>query len=425
MAAPKAWREEGFAALVGIDWSDRKHDVVELDLATMKEHSMVIEQKPEALADWVNGLRQRYGGQLVAVCLEQTKGALIYHLLQYEFLRLYPVNPDMVQKYRKAFYPSGSKSDPGDAGLALEILDKHGNRLRVWKPDDEKTRLIGALARQRREAVEERVRLTNKLTAALKGYFPQALDLVGEKLNSPMACDFLLKWPTLEAAQAANPGELRKFYYGHHSSRGDLIRERIQMIKNAAPLTTDLAIVRASVMKVRMLAEQLRVLDKTIKVYEKEQAKLVEEHPDSFIHDSYPGAAEQLVPRLIDLFGSDRDRYEEAKNVQMYTGIAPVTRSSGKTKFVCFRFACPKFHRQTIHEFANCSRRSSEWAQAYYLMQRAKGKGHHAAVRALGFKWLRIMFHCWQHRVPYNEDIYLEALRRHGSPLLQYMDQVA
>jgi transposase len=133
---------------------------------------------------------------------------------------------------------------------------------------------------------------------------------------------------------------------------------------------------------------------------------------------SLPGAGAALAPRWVAFFGTDRERYHSAKEVACFSGIAPVRERSGKRDWIHFRYACPKFLRQTFHEWASHSMGYSEWARAYYDQQRADGSGHHAAVRALAFKWIRILFRCWKDRKPYDEQTYLAALRRRGSPLV-------
>src|SRR5438094_9611153 len=122
-----------------------------------------------------------------------------------------------------------------------------------------------------------------------------------------------------------------------------------------------------------------------------------------------------MAPRLLAAFGSQRERYRSADELQSFSGIAPLTESSGKRKWVHFRFACPKFLRQSFHEWAGHSIAQSEWARAYYEQQRARGKKHHAAVRALAFKWIRILFRCWKDRVVYDESINLAALANRNS----------
>ena len=126
-----------------------------------------------------------------------------------------------------------------------------------------------------------------------------------------------------------------------------------------------------------------------------------------------------MVPRLIAAFGTQRDRYASASAMQCHAGIAPVVESSGKQRWVHWRWACPKFLRQTFHEWAWLSTRQSEWAKNFYDQQRGKGKSHHAAIRALAFKWIRILFRCWKDSVPYDEARYASALQKRakGKPV--------
>jgi transposase len=142
-------------------------------------------------------------------------------------------------------------------------------------------------------------------------------------------------------------------------------------------------------------------------------------HPDFPLFDAWPGAGAVFVPRLRVAFGEPRERYTSAEDLQKYAGIAPVTERSGKKSWVHWRLQCPKCLRQTFVEWAAESIRHSFWAQVYYQPQRDKGKSHQAAVRALAFKWLRILFRCWQERTPYNESVYLTALNRRGASLMQ------
>lgn len=93
-------------------------------------------------------------------------------------------------------------------------------------------------------------------------------------------------------------------------------------------------------------------------------------------------------------------------------------QSSGQKSWLHWRWSCPKFLRQTFVEWAQHSRPYSLWAEAFYQMQRQKGKTHQAAIRALAFKWIRIVFRCWKDKQPYDEVKYLMSLKRKGSPLV-------
>jgi hypothetical protein len=85
---------------------------------------------------------------------------------------------------------------------------------------------------------------------------------------------------------------------------------------------------------------------------------------------------------------------------------------------VHWRLACSTFLRQSFVEWAGSTITRSYWAGAYYQQQRQKGKSHAMAVRALAFKWIRILYRCWKRRTVYDEAVNLKALRRRGSPLM-------
>jgi hypothetical protein len=145
--------------------------------------------------------------------------------------------------------------------------------------------------------------------------------------------------------------------------------------------------------------------------------QLVASHPDHALFASLPGAGPVMVPRLIVAFGTRRERYETAFQMQCYSGIAPVKEASGNSEWVHFRRSCPKFLRQTFHEFAFLSTRSSVWAKAYYDRQRHNKQSHPAAVRALAYKWIRIIFRCWKEAKPYDEQVHLQSLQKRRSGL--------
>lgn len=203
-----------FAAFVGLDWGDEQHalSLCAANTPTSLQRALV-DQTPEALAQWADSLRSRFPNGKIAVCLEQARGGLVSALMAYEHLVLYPVNPKTLARFREAFYPSRSKDDPIDADLLLELLVKHRPHLRPWEPDTVQTRQLALLTEQRRGFVDLRTSLTNQLLAHLKAIFPQAPELLGADLASRLATDFLQKWPTLQAVQTVKPAALRKFYY--------------------------------------------------------------------------------------------------------------------------------------------------------------------------------------------------------------------
>jgi transposase len=271
------------------------------------------------------------------------------------------------------------------------------------------------LVEERRNLVDEKTAQSNRLTGYLKIYFPQMVEWF-EKLDLPLVCDVLERWPTLEELQKVPPEELRTFFRQHHCHR-ELMEGRILAIGRATPAIKDRPVIEAKSTVVKVIVQLMRSLLEGIAELDGKIEEATVVHPDFFIFESLPAAGAVLAPRLLAAFGSQRDRYDSADEVQTYSGIAPVTEKSGKRKWVHFRWACPKFLRQSFHEWAGHSISQSGWARAYYQQQRDRGNDHHAAVRALAFKWLRILFRCWKDRVAYDETKYLAALVKRGSPL--------
>jgi transposase len=412
-----------FAAFVGIDWADTTHAVCLQVAGSETRESRVLAHTPEAIGAWARTLRRRFGGRPIAVCLELTKGPLVSALRAHDFLVLFPVNALTVAKYREAFTPSRAKDDPSDAELQLELLLKHRDRLQRLSPQSATMRALDQLVACRRRLVSDKVRLTNRLTSALKNYFPQALHWFADK-DTTIFCDFLSQWPTLKAVQLARRATLERFFRQHHVQTR-IIAQRLEAIQTAMPLTTDEGVITPHVCLVRALVAQLRATLQAIEDFDRAIAQLAPTHPDFALFQALPGAGPVFAPRLLVAFGEQRDRYASATELQQYAGIAPVTERSGTTCWVHWRLQCPKFLRQTFVEWAGESIRHSFWARAYYAQQRAKGSTHQAATRALAFKWIRILYRCWQTNTPYDESTYLNALVRRGSPLIHNLANVS
>jgi transposase len=406
-----------FAAFVGIDWADAKHDVCLQAAGSQKREFSVLEHQPDTIDAWVSTLRTRFKGQPIAICLELNKGPIVSALGKYDFLVLFPVNPLTLARYREAFTPSHAKDDPTDAELQLELLRTHRDKLKPLNPQSPAIRALEQLVEHRRRLVGDNVRLTHRLTSALKNYFPHVLQWFDDK-DTTIFCDFLTQWPTLKAVQLARRSTLERFFRAHHVRDADVIDQRLQAIKNATPLTTDAGVIAPTALLVQALVSQLRVTLQAIDDFDAAIAPRAQSHPDFPLFNSLPGAGAVLAPRLLAAFGEPRDRYTSADALPQYAGIAPVTERSGHKSWVHWRLQCPTFLRHTCVEWAAESIRHSFWARAYDQQQRHKGTSHQAAVRALAFTWIRILFRCWQHRTPYDESVYLNALERRGSPLI-------
>ena len=406
-----------FTAIIGIDWADKKHDICIQDMATGQRQIYQVPHKVDKIDKWARSLQRRYGGP-IAVALELSKGPVVSALQKYDFFVIFPIDPTTLAGYRKAFRPSGAKDDPTDAELALDLLLCHSDHFQALTPQSVEMRTLMTLVEQRRRLMDDRVRITNRLRSTLKQYYPQALEWF-DRIDTLLFCDFIKRWPSLAQAKRARKSTLEKFFREHNMNRKALLERRTTAIKSALPLTEDEAIITPYRLQAVTLVAQLEVALTSIRRYDDEIAALAPQHPDYGLFDALPGAGPSLAPRLLVAFGEQRERYGNAAELQKYAGIAPVTERSGQSTWIHWRWQCPTFLRQTFVEWAAQTINKSYWAGLYYYQQRAKGCSHQAAVRALAFKWIRILYRCWITRTPYDEAKYLKTLQQRGSPLLK------
>jgi transposase len=401
-------------ALVGVDWGDRNH-AYEVRGSDGRRWSGSFQSGPVAVHLWVAKLRSEYPSGTIAVAIEQSRGALLYALMRYDFLELLAVQPTCSAAYRKVIRPSGAKDDPIDAALVCDYIEKHGEKVRPLAKTDAVTRELQVLVEWRRKLVDQRVALCHQLRDALKQYFPQALEWTGE-LGAPMSLAFVEEWPTLEAVRRSRAKTVRKFYTTHGSRSDKLIEKRIGEIDSAVALHQDAALIEGLSMVATTLVPIIRATTEQIERVDERIAQLWSTHRDRALLESFPGAGKVLAPRLAVALGTDRSRWTAA-SLQTFSGIAPVTEKSGTKRWVHSRWRCPKFVRQSFHEFAAASIPHCTWAAEFYRRQRERGKGHHAAIRALAFRWIRVLVRCWQDQQPYDDERYIKRLAERRSPL--------
>jgi transposase len=404
------------AAWIGLDWGDKEHA---FSLATdgQVETGKVV-QTAETLHAWFKELQDRFKGRPVALAVEAGRRPLLYALAQYPWLEIYPVNPLTSARYRRAFTVSGAKDDQPDSAVLLELVRLHRDKLTRWEPSDGQTHLLDTLVRMRRDWVDRRTQCLNQLTNLLKSYFPQALELVGSGLDTALALDFLSRWPDLIDLKAARATTVKAFYYQHNVRRPELVEKRLELIKNAVALTTNSVVLHTSRLQLKLLVEQVKSFNSHIGGCEKQIAGAFKDHDDAKLFRELPGAGPALAPRLLAGFGSDRSRYDSAASMQKYVGVAPVREKSGHQLYTHWRWQSPVFLRQTFVEWAGQTVVWCPWAAQFYACMKARGKKHHVILRALAFKWIRILWKCWQTRVPYSEEMYVKALEKRKSPNL-------
>jgi len=404
-----------FAALIGLDWGDKAHAIA-LACADGQREQQTLQHSAENLHRWLEQLQQRFGGRPVALAFEYHTGPLLHVLVQYPWLTIYPVAPVTSARYRQAWKPSGASDDGPDALHILDLLEHHRDKLSPLVQNELLTRKLEGLVQARRGAVDARSALTNQLGSVLKTYYPQALELVGKDLASQLALDFLAKWPDLISLKASRTATIKGFFHRHNLRRPERLEEHLQAIDQAVALTTDEAIVTVAMAQVALLIEQLGVLQKHIATFDDAIKTAFAQHPDAALFRELPGAGPALGPRLTVAFGDDRGRYPSSANFSQYAGVAPVREKSGQREWIHWRWNAPVFLRQTLVEWAAQTAVWCPWAGEFYRMMQKRGKSRQTILRALAFKWARILWRCWQDRTPYDEAKYMAALRKRNSP---------
>lgn len=395
-----------YSAYVGIDWASKKHDI-EIEYSDGTRESAVIEHSSEVIRTFFSMVHARAGG-LIAVTLELSTGPIVSILKDLDYVELYPVNPRSLARFRQTFYLSGAKNDPTDALLLKELLMKHGERLRSLRPEDEVTQKLSLLTRHRRQFVDNRTAIILQLQDCLKGYFPLFLRLFAD-LDSGSALCCLQRWPSLEQLQAATDNELRVFFSSLRCRKAKT-EERIALIRSEPVFCSDVARNLVSARVVTLLCEQLRTLNESIKSLENELDVLVPTHDDYEIIASLPGTGPIHTARLLAALHGCVERFGSSTGMSNYFGVSPILIRSGNSQIVCARKARPHFLHQTIVEWAAETRKRCKWASELYAKQRARGKSHNIAVRALAYKWMRILFACMASRTPYQEERFLQKV---------------
>jgi len=410
---------ELYKLFAGFDWASDHHDVVAVDASGR----IVLEWTIEDTAEGWATLRQKFtdlaGPDLivVGVAVETRNGPAVERLLEMG-CRVYPLNPKAAKRYRERKSPMGAKCDRLDAWSFGDALRTDGHGWQFLKGDDPLTQELRILCRDEVHLIQQRTALVQQLRAALHEYYPAALEAFDDWVT-PSSWSFVKTFPTPQALVKAGKRRWEKFLHTHRLARPETYQKRMEVFARADRFCGPEAVTKAKSRLAVALVGQLRVLDKQLQGYREAIEALFASHPDSDIFGSLPGAAGKLAPRLLSEFGRHRDRFPDVESIQTYGGTAPVTKESGKSRWVHFRTGCNKFLRAAVQLWANLSRPRCAWAQAYYQAKRRQGKSHNCALRCLGQRWLKILWKMWQTRTTYDEALHTRNQTKHGSWILE------
>jgi transposase len=385
---------------VGIDWASERHAVCVLDDAGAKATAFVIAHTADGFDQLVARLR-RYGEPAgLPVAIERPDGRLVDRLLEAGH-PVVPVQPNAIKAWRDAEVLSGAKHDPSDAALIAEYLRLRSHRLRVLQPFSAETRALRAVVRTRDDLVDQRTAATNQLGACLEGFWPGAKAIFAD-LASPIALDFLARYPTPESATGLGERRMAGFLTKHGYCGRRTPAELLTRLRAAPPGLCGSVEVEARRDAVLAMVRVLRALVAAIKDLDRAVVAHLGEHPDADIFTSLPRSGQINAAQVLAEWGDCREAYADAEAVACLAGAAPVTKQSGKHTTVGFRWACNKRLRQAICTFADNSRHGSPWAAKVYAEALARGHDHPHAVRVLARAWIRVIWRCWTDQVPYD-----------------------
>ncbi len=393
----------------GVDWASEKHDVLIGD-ETGEEILAATFVHDEAGVRGLCRALVRHGVRLVAI--ERPDGLLVERLLD-AGLRILPLHPNQVAATRDRFRASGGKSDRFDAFVLCELARTDHHRFRVLEPDSDQTKALRALTRAREDLVGTRTALVNQLRAELARFWPGPLGLF-TSLHSPISLAFLERYPSPADARGLGPARLQAFLAREHYTGRQKPGQLLGKLRRAPvarvgelELGTRRELVRTMVTTIKTLNAQIRQLERQI-------ATAVREHPDGAIFLSLFRKPDSVITaaELLAEIGDCRGRYPTRDTLAADAGQAAVAIESGKRRAACFRWACNKRLRQAFVTLADTSRHHNPWAQDLYAAARARGHDHPRAIRTLGRGWCRILWRCWQDRVPYDPARH-RALQRH------------
>jgi transposase len=324
---------------------------------------------------------------------------------------VYPVNPKALDRARDRFRMSQSKSDSFDAYVLAEFLRTDHAHLRALEPNSVQAQELKILSRDHERLMRQKTRLLHQIGITLKEYYSRPLEVFGD-LESKIARDFLKAYPTPQTLSKLNRRGWNRFAkHDHHVSevRSNELWEKL----SKAQLPIPEHIVRAKAKLLLALMVQLGALIPEVEGYSEEVERFFAAMPAAELVKTLPGGKSgTTVAKLWAELGDANNRWQSFRHLQAEAGGVPVTQSSGKSHVVVFRFACNKHLRHAIYWFSFNSLRRCEWAYKSYRQQRAKGHSHAQALRALGAKWLKIIFVMWRDHKPYDENYHLANIAR-------------
>lgn len=399
-----------FDLFVGIDWGSELHQVCVLDGERRKLFEGGVEHTGEALLALSEKLLVLAGGDAgrLGVAIETPRGPVVETLLE-KGLAVFAINPKQLDRFRDRHTVAGAKDDRRDALVLADSLRTDRAAFRLVELGDPKLVELRELSRLQSELKAERIALGNRLREQLQRYFPQIL-----KLGS--VYDDAWLWALLERASAPkDAGRLSLAKLGsilrqHHIRR--ITPEEIRGILQSEPLHVAPGVEAACRRSIASLLPRLRLTHEQKLEVEREIGQLIEqlsapdaegkvEHRDASLLQSLPGLGKITCATMLAEAGTALTR-RDYNTLRGLSGVAPVTRRSGKQLLVSMRHSCSKRLRNAVHHWASQAANWDPYWRARYAALRAKGHQHARAVRSLADRLLAVLVAMLKSGKPYD-----------------------
>lgn len=388
----------------GLDWGGSFHQLCLLD-----GHGQVLRQ--QRVTHDISGfaeldrLLNSHPGRL-RLAIERAEGLLIEHL-HARGVEVFCVSPKISSRARERYRLAATKSDAFDAFVLADTLRHEHTHWRALSPPSSLLAELRAISRDRDRVVIAQQATENRLRAVLNAYHPAPLHLFST-LDRDITLDFVTDYPTPEQAARVGTTRMQGFCRRHgYSGRTD----PAVLVDRLRPhlLTAGEGTVAGKAFSAQLFTDQLRLLNSHLRAYNKRLDELLAAHPDTPIFTSFPGIGPVIAATLISEMGEDRTRFPGPGSLLAESGLAPVTRASGRTRQVRFRYAANRRMRHMIDWWAFVATREDDWSRHVYDAGRARGQGKYRALRGLGSRWTRILWRCWTDHIPYDPAIHHRA----------------
>lgn len=381
----------------GIDWASEAHEVcISKEGQAVERFSVGHDER--GIAELANRLE---GAGVERVAIERPDGILVERLLD-AGLRVLAIHPNQVKAARPRFAVAHGKSDRFDAYVLAELARTDAHRFRALVPDSDETKALKALTRAREDLVGARVELANQLRAQLQSFWPGAL--IFADVDSPISLAFLKRCPSPADAKGLGPKRMEGFLARHRYSGRRSASELLERMRQAPAGSAGALEVEARRAAVLGLVAALEPIVAEVSELASQIRGALAAHPDAAVFGSlFRDAKTAICPAtLIAELGDCRERYPTEAAMAADAGMSPVALESGKLRVATFRRACDKRLRRAVATLADSTRHWHPWAKEVYRRARARGQDHPHAIRTLGRAWIRVLWRCWQDRVPYD-----------------------